>query len=95
MAQLRIGGGYALLAAFALLLVVGAPALAQEEKAVEGKVVSFEKDKAVVVQVGDDKMEFSVSDETVIEGDVAEGKTVTVTAKDGKASKIVEKKSDQ
>ena len=94
MAQLRVGGVYALLAAFALLLVVGAPVLAQDEKAVEGKVVSFEKDKSLVVQVGDDKMEFSVNEETVIEGEVAEGKTVSVTAKEGKATKIVEKKSE-
>ena len=92
MAQIRFGGAFVLVAAFALLLVAGAPALALDEKSCEGKVVSFEKDKSIVVEVGEDKKTFTVTAETVVEGDVAAGKTVTVTAKDGKATKIVEKK---
>lgn len=76
----------------AVALVAGpAFALAAEEK-VTGKVTAYEAGKSVTVESGGAQKVFSITEETKIEGDLAVGKTVEVTAKDGVATKIVVKK---
>ncbi|HXG61349.1 MAG TPA: hypothetical protein VNO22_08245 [Planctomycetota bacterium] len=76
----------------AVALVAGpAFALAAEEK-VTGKVTAYEAGKSVTVESGGAQKAFSITEETKIEGDLAVGKTVEVTAKDGVATKIVVKK---
>jgi hypothetical protein len=93
MAQLRVGQ---VLAVFAALLVVGAPVLALDDAAVEGKVVAYEKGKSIEIQVGEEKKTFTCNESTVVEGEVAVGKKVAVSAKDGVATKIVAgKKKDK
>ncbi len=77
-------------AAFAVLLVAGGAvsALAVRDE-VEGKVVAFEKDKSIEIEVGvDKKTTLKIDDKTEVKGEVAVGKGVKVTAKDGVAVKI-------
>jgi len=81
--------GYAAVAAFALLVIGGsASALALVDDPIEGKIVSFEKGKSVVIEVGAEKKTFTVDDKTEIKGELAEGKAVKVWAKEGAAKKI-------
>jgi hypothetical protein len=76
----------------AVALVAGpAFALAAEEK-VTGEVTAYEAGKSVTVESGGAQKVFSITEQTKIEGDLAVGKTVEVTAKDGVATKIVVKK---
>ncbi len=76
----------------AVALVAGpAFALAAEEK-VTGKVTAYEAGKSVTVESNGAQKAFTINEETQIEGDLAVGKTVEVTAKDGVAAKIVVKK---
>lgn len=75
----------------AVALVAGpAFALAAEEK-VTGKVTAYEAGKSVTVESDGAQKAFTINEETKIEGDLAVGKTVEVTAKDGVAVKIVVK----
>lgn len=80
--------GYAAVAAFAFLLVAGGAASALTLGDVEGKVVAYEKGKSIEVEVGAEKKTFTVAEDTEVKGDVAVGKTVKVSAKEGKATKI-------
>lgn len=76
----------------AVALVAGpAFALAAEEK-VTGKVTAYEAGKSVTVESEGAQKAFTINEETKIEGDLAVGKIVEVTAKDGVAAKIVVKK---
>lgn len=76
----------------AVALVAGpAFARAAEEK-VTGKVTAYEAGKSVTVESEGAQKAFTINEETKIEGDLAVGKTVEVTAKDGVAAKIVVKK---
>ncbi len=89
MRNFQVGAGWFAVAAFAFLLVAGGAvsALAVRDE-VEGKVLAFEKGKSIEVQVGDDKKEFKINDDTEIKGDVEVGKTVKLTVNEGAASKI-------
>ena len=78
-------------AAFAALLVAGGAVSAMTVRdEVEGKVVAFEKDKSVeILPTGaDKKTSLKIDDKTEIKGELAVGKSVKVTAKDGVAVKI-------
>ena len=81
--------------AVAILIVVGAPLLALnvdlEDTTATGKVTAYEAGKSLSVQVGDDSKAFKIDADTKIEGALAVGKTVEVTAKEGMATKIVVK----
>ena len=76
-------------AAFAALLVVGGSvsALALSDEC-EGKVVAFEKGKMIEVEVKGEKKAIKLDDKTAMKGEVAVGKTVKVTAKDGVATAV-------
>jgi len=79
--------GVSLLVAFAVLLVVGAPLMALDETT-KGKVTAFEAGKSLSVESGGQQMQFKITADTKIEGDLAVGKEVEVWAKDGMATKI-------
>ena len=80
--------GYAAVAAFAFLLLAGGASSALTVNEVEGKVTAFEKGKSIEVEVGAEKKKFTIAEDTEIKGDVAVGKTVKVSEKEGKATKI-------
>lgn len=77
-------------AAFAVLLVAGGAVSAMTVRdEVEGKVLAFEKDKSIEIEVGaDKKTTLKIDDKTEIKGEIAVGKGVKVTEKDGVAVKI-------
>ena len=77
-------------AAFAALLVAGGAVSAMTVRdEVEGKVVAFEKGKSIEIEVGaEKKTTLKIDDKTEVKGEVAVGKGVKVTAKDGVAVKI-------
>jgi hypothetical protein len=78
-----------LVAAFAFLLVAGAPLMAAAvEDTTKGKVTAFEAGKSLAVESGGDQKMFKITADTKIEGDLAVGKEVEVWAKDGNATKI-------
>ena len=79
-------------AAFALLLVAGAPLMASvTDDAVTGKVTAYEAGKTITVQVGDNAKEYKITGDTKVEGEVAVGKEVTVEVKEGTANKVTVK----
>ena len=81
--------GVSLLVAFAVLLVVGAPLMASVlDETTKGKVTAFEAGKSLSVESGGQQMQFKITADTKIEGDLAVGKEVEVSAKDGIATKI-------
>ena len=76
-------------AAFAALLVVGGSASALVVKdECEGKVVAFEKGKMIEVEVKGEKKSIKLDDKTEMKGEVAVGKNVKVTAKEGVATMV-------
>ena len=77
-------------AAFAALLVAGGAVSAMTVRdEVEGKVVAFEKGMSIEIEVGaEKKTTLKIDDKTEVKGEVAVGKGVKVTAKDGVAVKI-------
>ena len=79
-----------LVAAFAFVLVAGAPLMASVlEDSVKGKVTAFEAGKSLSVESGGAQKPFKITADTKIEGDLAVGKNVEVWAdKDGNATKI-------
>ena len=78
-----------LVAAFAFLLVAGAPLVAATlEDSTTGKVTAFEAGKSLTVESGGAQKPFKITADTKIEGDLAVGKDVEVWAKDGTATKI-------
>ncbi len=78
-----------MVAAFAFLLVAGAPLMAATlEDSVKGKVTAFEAGKNLSVESGGDQKQFKITADTKIEGELAVGKEVEVWAKDGNATKI-------
>ena len=89
MSHLRIAAMLAGLAAFSVLLVVGAPlaALTIKEE-ISGKVTSYEKGKTITVESGGAQRTIRINEKTVVEGDVAVGKAVKVTHEDGVAVRI-------
>jgi hypothetical protein len=78
-----------LVVAFAFLLVAGAPLMAAAvEDSTKGKVTAYEAGKSLSVDSGGDQKQFKITADTKIEGDLAVGKEVEVSAKDGIATKI-------
>jgi hypothetical protein len=78
-----------LVAAFAFLLVAGAPLMAATlEDTVKGKVTAFEEGKSLTVESGGAQKPFKITADTKIEGELAVGKEVEVWSKDGNATKI-------
>ena len=78
-----------MVAAFAFLLVAGAPLMAATlEDSVKGKVTAFEAGKSMSVESGGAQKQFKITADTKIEGELAVGKEVEVWAKDGNATKI-------
>jgi hypothetical protein len=89
MSDLRFAAMVAGVAVLAALLVAGAPLAALTIKEdVSGKVTAYEKGKSITVESGGAQKTIKIGEKTVVEGDVAVGKTVKVTHEDGTATKI-------
>jgi predicted amidohydrolase len=78
------------LSVFVAVALVAGPAFAwAAEEKLTGKVTAYEAGKSVTVESDGAQKAFTINEETKIEGDLAVGKTVEVTAKDGVAVKIL------
>ena len=85
-------GAVLAIAAFAFILVAGAPLMASvTADDVTGKVTAYEAGKTITVQVGDASKEYKITAETKIEGEVAVGKEVTIEVKESEVVKITVK----
>jgi hypothetical protein len=89
MSHLRVAATWAGVAAFAALLIAGAPLAALTLKEdVMGKVTAYEKGKSITVESGGAQKTIKIDEKTVVDGDVAVGKAVKVTHEAGVALKI-------